>query len=75
MTNITQEIESSLVDQALKKFPKARRIPVENFSSGYDKMDMAACMNLEQDRAAYNWHPHVVSAIKWVINQKALLAN
>jgi hypothetical protein len=71
MTNTT---ESSLIDQALKKFPKARRTPVENFSMGYDSMTMEARMNLEMDRAAYNWHPHVVAAITWVINQKALLA-
>jgi len=56
------------IEQALKKFPKAKRIAVENFTSmGAGRWDMAAAMNLEADRAAYGWNAHTVNAIKWVM--------
>ena len=60
----------NLIDQALKKFPKAKRIAVENFTMGYDSLSMEASMNLEMDAASYNWNAHTVSAIRWVLNNK-----
>jgi hypothetical protein len=65
--------ETLLIDQSIKKFPKAKRIAVENFTMGCDKMDMAANMNLEMDAGLYKWNSHTTGAIRWVINQKALL--
>ena len=59
-----------LIATALRKFPKAKKIAVENFSFTADKMDMATNMNLEMDAASYKWHPHTVSAIRWVIANK-----
>lgn len=61
----------NLIDQAIKKYPKAKRIAVENFTSGYDHLSMEACMNLSADTDCYGWNAHTVDAIRWVLNQKA----
>ena len=61
----------NLIEQALTKFPKAKRIAVENFTMTADKMDMATSMNLSMDTRMYNWNTHTVNAIRWVITQKA----
>ena len=60
----------NIIDQAIKKFPKAKRIAVENFTSGYDHLSMEAAMNLSMDAAAYNWNSNTISAIRWVLNHK-----
>jgi hypothetical protein len=62
MTNFQYNVET-----ALRKFPKARRIAVENFSFGSTKMDFATSMNLSADTAAYKWNAHTVNAIRYVI--------
>jgi hypothetical protein len=59
-----------LIETALRKFPKAKRIAVENFTFSADKMDMATTMNLEMDAGLYKWNAHTVNAIRWVINNK-----
>ena len=64
-------IETQLIERALLKFPKAKRIAVENFTMGTDKMDMATSMNLTMDAGLYKWNAHTVSAIRWVINEKS----
>ena len=66
MTNYQHNLET-----ALRKFPKAKRIAVENFTFGTTKMDMATHMNLSADAASYKWNAHTVNAIKWVINHHA----
>ena len=65
MTNYQHVLET-----ALRKFPKAKKIAVENFSSTADKLDMATSMNLADDTRAYKWNVHTVNAIRWVINHK-----
>jgi hypothetical protein len=60
----------NIIDTAIKKFPKAKRIAVENFTSGYDHLSMEAGMNLSADTACYKWNAHTVSAIRWVLNHK-----
>ena len=60
----------NLIDQAIKKYPKAKRIAVENFTSGYDRLNMEAGMNLSADAASYKWNAQTVSAIRWVLNHK-----
>jgi hypothetical protein len=62
----------NLIDKALAKFPKAKKIAVENFTMGYDKMSMEAYLNLEMDARMYKWNAHTVNAIIWVINSKSL---
>jgi len=54
---------------ALAKYPKAKKIAVENFTMGREGkgMTMADSMNLEMDARLYNWHPHTIKAIKMVI--------
>lgn len=59
-----------LIEKALTKFPKAKRVAVENFSCSADKLDMATEMNLQADTQAYKWNSHTVNAIRWVINNK-----
>lgn len=63
MTNYQHNVET-----ALTKFPKAKRIAVENVTYGVTKMDMGFHINLEADTRAYNWNAHTVAAIKYVIN-------
>lgn len=57
------------IELALAKFPKARKIAVENFTAGRENsgMTMADCMNLEMDTRAYGWKPDTVKAIKYVM--------
>jgi len=61
--------DTQLVEAALVKYPKAKRIAVENVTIGAT-MDMAFAMNLEMDRAAYNWNTQTMSAINWVMRNK-----
>lgn len=60
------------IELALAKYPKARKIAVENFTYGKEGkgMTMADCLDLEYDAKCYNWKPDTVKAIKWVINSK-----
>lgn len=60
----------SKIETALAKYPKARRIAVENFTRGKEGcgMSMADSMNLEMDARAYGWKPDTIKAIKFVIN-------
>jgi len=59
-----------IVEKAMAKFKKAKKIAVENFAGTCDVLDMAANMNLEMDAASYKWHPHTVAAIRYVIQNK-----
>jgi hypothetical protein len=60
------------IEAAMRKYPKAKRIAVENFAGGSEGrgMDMATSMNLSADTACYKWNSHTVSAIKFVFNNK-----
>ncbi len=57
--------KSEVVTAALTKFPKARKIAVENVSSWYRGTHIDN-MNLSADIASYNWNPQTVNAIKFV---------
>jgi len=63
-------MNATLIDQAIKKFPKAKRIAVENFTMGYDTLNMEASMNLEADSRCYSWNGNTISAILYVLNHK-----
>ncbi len=60
------------IDLALQKYPKARKIAVENFTAGKEGkgLTMADSMNLDMDARAYGWKPDTIKAIKFVINGK-----
>jgi len=67
----------NLIDQAIKKFPKAKRIDVENFTSGYDHLSGEAALNLLVAAADYKLSgktteevEHYINAISWVLNHK-----
>ena len=62
-----------LVDQAMVKYRKARRIAVSNFSSGYSSMSYECRANLQMDTRLYSWKAPTVNAIKWVIGQREKL--
>jgi len=56
------------IEQALAKFKKAKRIAVENFTSGgAAKWDMATAMNLDMDARLYSWNSDTIKAIKFVM--------
>jgi len=57
---------SEAIEAALGKFPKARRIAVENATMGQED-SMIFRMNLAQDRACYNWNAQTMSAIDYVM--------
>ena len=61
----------TLIEKALLKFPKAKKIAVENFTMGYDTLNMEASTNLDMDARMYKWNTHTVNAIKWTINNKS----
>lgn len=60
------------IELALKKYPKARRIAVENFTFGREGkgMSLTDSMNLEMDARAYGWKPDTIKAIKFVMAAK-----
>ena len=62
---------NNLIEKALTKYPKAKRIAVENFTMGYDSFDMAARMNLEYDARCYSWNGHTINAIMYVLSYKS----
>lgn len=60
------------IDLAITKYPKARRIAVENFTYGREGkgMTMADAMNLDMDARSYGWKPDTIKAIKFVMAAK-----
>ena len=66
MTNYQHNVE-----KAMAKYPKARKIAVENATFGITKWDMGVAMNIEADTQAYGWKAPTVNAIKMVINNYA----
>ena len=63
-------MNTTLIDQAIKKYPKAKRIAVENFTMGYDGPSLEARMNLESDARCYSWNGHTINAILYVLSYK-----
>lgn len=57
---------SEAIKAALAKYPRARRIAVENATMGQED-SMIFRMNLSQDRASYNWSAQTMSAIDYVM--------
>ena len=63
---------NTLVEQALKKYPKAKQIAVENATFAQED-NMAFRMNLASDALMYRWNQDTVNAIKFVMAGKAKL--
>ena len=60
-----------LINLALKKYPKAKLIAVENFTYSADRLDMATSLNLAADQRAYKWNSDTVNAIRYVLTNKS----
>ena len=58
------------IEIALKDFPKARRIAVENATMGQED-SLAFRMNLAADCACYNWNAHTMLAIGYVMRNSS----
>jgi hypothetical protein len=56
----------------MAKYPKARRIAVENFTYGLEGKGMSfeVAMNLDADARSYGWKADTIKAIKMVLNGK-----
>jgi hypothetical protein len=63
-------MNETLILKAIKKFPKAKRIAVENFTMGTDRLDMETSMNLSADTKCYKWNSDTVNAIRYVLKHK-----
>ena len=55
------------IEKAMKRFPKAKRIAVENFTMSSSELGMAEMMNLEMDARMYKWNSDTVNAIRYVL--------
>lgn len=53
-------------EQAIAKYPKARRIPVENVA-GWGTDRMANAINLAQDIRLYGWKGQTLAAIRFAL--------
>ena len=63
---------NTLIEQALKKYPKAKQIAVENATFAQQD-DMAFRMNLASDALMYRWNQDTINAIKFVMAGKTKL--
>jgi len=63
---------NTLIEKAMTKYPKARRIAVENFTYGLEGKGMSfeVAMNLDADARCYGWKADTIKAIKMVLNGK-----
>ena len=69
-TNKMKNTREKAIEIALKDFPKARRIAVENATMGQED-SMAFRMNLAQDCALYKWNSHTMLAIGYVMRNSS----
>jgi hypothetical protein len=63
---------NDLIEKALVRFPKAKRIAVENFTMGYDSLSSEAQSNLELDARLYNWNKDTINAIISILSSKEI---
>lgn len=62
--------DNELIEKALVRFPKAKRIAVENFTMGYDDLSEDAQMNLKLDSKLYGWNKDTINAIVNILAEK-----
>lgn len=56
-----------LVMESFAKFPKAKKLAVENFCFSAPTDRFANSSNLSQDARAYKWNSDTVKAIRYVL--------
>lgn len=59
-----------IIDKAMTKYPRAKRICVENFTDYYSEMTLEASGNLGMEVDLCHWNSHTVAAIKYVLDLK-----
>lgn len=63
----------TLVDTALKNYPKAKRMAVENFCFSAPDDKTANKINLAADARSYPWNTDTINAIKSVLKAEGKL--
>jgi hypothetical protein len=56
-----------LIDMAMGKWPKAKKIAVENFCFSAPDDKLANRINLKVDETSYRWHRDTTKAIEFVL--------
>lgn len=64
------KIMNNLIEESLTLFPAAKKVAVENFTFGYEKLTLDASQNLAYDKRLYGWSEDTVNAIVWVLRNK-----
>jgi hypothetical protein len=62
--------ETELIEVALKKYPKAKRIAVENFVMSAPNDPIANSVNLMDDTRSYKWNSDTYLAIKYCLKSQ-----
>ena len=65
----TNDPVTNAIEKALKKCPKAKRIPVQNFVWTAPDDKMANGMNLTEDAKSYKWNADTVKAIRLALRE------
>lgn len=60
---------NTIIEQAIKKYPKAKKIAVENATMGQTD-SLAFRMNLSADAACYKWNRDTLQAINFIMANK-----
>jgi hypothetical protein len=65
-----------IIEAAMAKYPKARRIAVENATFGLHKgnFGIGERMNISADAASYKWNSATVNAIHYVIKNNPVMS-
>lgn len=61
---MTGKISEEQIEALLKKYPKAKRIAVENFLMSLSGEPMADSMNMSADARSYGWNSQTIQAIR-----------
>ena len=63
----------TLIEQALTKYPKAKRMAVENFCFSAPSNQMDNSLNLNEDARMYAWKSDTTNAIRYVLKREGKL--
>ena len=63
-------ISNNFIKDALKKYPKANTMAVDNFCFTAPDNATDNSMNLNDDTRLYKWNVHTVNAIRYVLKKE-----
>jgi hypothetical protein len=69
----SQKVTDDLIEEAMRMFPTAKLIAVQNFCWTAPDDDQANGWNLGQDARLYEWNSDTVDAIAWVLRAEKKL--